>query len=107
MYMARQEHESTITDNFITVVIIFTTTGQMSAVGVGRASDIKDPTLVPKIAMTELGMAATGQPPTGMISLTGVSQTTGGQITETGAPDLHASLMIYHVSDFQRTFRCS
>ena len=90
MYVARQEQESTIIDITTTVLIIPTTTGQMSASGIGRASATRDPTLMHKIALTELGMAATGQPPTGMISLTGVSQTTGGQITETGAPDVHA-----------------
>lgn len=75
----------------ITIVdIIVTNAGQMSVSGVDTASETRDPTLMHKMAMTELGMAATGQPPTGMISRTGVSQTTGGQITQTGAPDVHA-----------------
>lgn len=62
----------------------------MSASEVSRASEIRDPILMHKIATVELETAATGQHPTGMISLTGVNQTTGGQIIETGAPEIHA-----------------
>lgn len=86
--MAHQEQESTVIDTIVIVVIIVTNAGQMSVSRGNRASDIRDPSLMHKIAMTELEMAATGQPPTDMISHTGVSQTTGGQITQTGAPDV-------------------
>ena len=88
--MAHQEQESTVIDTIVIVVIIVTNAGQMSVSGGNRASDTRDPSLMHKIAMTELEMAATGQPPTDMISHTGVSQTTGGQITQTGAPDVPA-----------------
>ena len=71
--------------------------GQMSASGAAKAPEIWDPTLMHKIALTGPGMATTGKLRTAMTSHTGVSQTTDGQITETGAPIIVTCICTSHV----------